>query len=153
MKTETKRAFTRLILTAFLVLFLASLPASAETDFNILIIAHDSVPLDAINKETVERIYLGKKRMYSNDEEILPVVMKSGDVHEKFLKDYVGKTSSQFETYWKKQIFSGKGSAPKSFKTEKDLVKYVARTRGAIGYISSDTKHDSVKVLNITNGN
>ncbi len=42
----------------------------------------------------------------------------------------------QFERTWRKKVFTGTGSMPKAVKTEKSLIEKVARTGGAIGYVS-----------------
>ena len=35
---------------------------------------------------------------------------QEGEVYAKFLKDNVGKTPSQYKSFWKKLVFTGKGS-------------------------------------------
>ncbi len=40
---------------------------------------------------------------------------------------------------------------PKIFKTEAELVKYVANMYGAVGYISSDADKDRVKTISVSN--
>jgi hypothetical protein len=66
------------------------------------------------------------------------------------VKAYTQKTPSQFKSYWKKLVFTGKGSAPKSFHTDAEVIRYVAETPGAISYISSETRPENVKILKIS---
>jgi ABC-type phosphate transport system substrate-binding protein len=74
---------------------------------------------------------------------------KSGATHEAFLKDYVGKTDAALGTYFRTLVFTGKASMPKSLASDAEVVAYVAKTKGAIGYIALSTKADHVKVLEV----
>ena len=66
-----------------------------------------------------------------------PVLAESGAAHDEFLKDVVGKSGPALKNHLKTLVFTGKGSMPKSFASEADIVKYVAKTPGAIGYVSA----------------
>ena len=65
--------------------------------------------------------------------------------HDEFLKDVVGKSAPALKNHLKTLVFTGKGSMPKSFASEADIVKYVAKTPGAIGYVSAGAAADGVK--------
>jgi hypothetical protein len=75
--------------------------------------------------------------------------MKSGDIHNEFLKKMLDKTPSQYEAFWKKLIFSGQGKAPVSFNTPEEILSYVAATPGAISYVPPNLSHENIKVVNI----
>ncbi len=65
------------------------------------------------------------------------------------MKNYVGKSFDQFNNYWKQQVFTGNGQMPKAFDNVKDLVDYVSKTDGAVGYLSSDTPAADLKKLEV----
>jgi hypothetical protein len=100
---------------------------------------------DAVNADMVQKIYLGKKSKWEDGSSITPVALQQGTVHDAFLEKFIKKTSSQFETYWKQMIFSGKGVPPKAFATEAELYDFVNKTPGAVGYVDSATPHEGVK--------
>jgi ABC-type phosphate transport system substrate-binding protein len=77
------------------------------------------------------------------------VLLKSGAVHEAFLKDYVGKSDSALETYYRSLVFTGKGSMPKAFATDAEVVAFVEKTKGAIGYVGAGTSTGGAKVLDV----
>ena len=77
------------------------------------------------------------------------MTLKGGRTHDDFLKKYLGKSSSQFQRYFRTLVFTGKGSIPKSFDSEEAVVGFVTGTDGAIGYISNGTATGSAKVLTI----
>jgi len=108
-----------------------------------VIITNLNVKENKLTKKEVENIFLGKQTKWENGKKITFFTLKSSNTHKAFLKEYIGKTSSQYKTFWKKQIFTGKGKAPKSFTSEKDLINYISSTKGAVGYISNKTASDS----------
>lgn len=117
----------------------------------ILIIANKSVTESSVSKLDVQMIFLGKKKSWDSGDKINPVMLKSGETHEKFVNTYVQKTVESFASFWKHAILSGTGVPPKSFSSEEDLVKYVAGKENAVGYISSGTPYQDsgVKMLEI----
>ena len=115
----------------------------------VTIIVNPKLNVKDMTKKDLTGIFLGKKTQWPDKTAIVFVMLKGGTVHKQFLKDYVGKTESQFKTYWKKQVFTGKAKMPKDFKTEKAMIAYIAKTKGAIGYvgIKAMTGQDKIKQL------
>jgi ABC-type phosphate transport system substrate-binding protein len=59
----------------------------------------------------------------------------------------LGKSTSQFSTGWKKLVFTGKGSMPEQVGSEDELVAFVAKTPGSIGYADAGKVKDGVKAI------
>ncbi len=137
----------RLALISLIVLMLIPLLGSTALAGSIQVITGQGTPVDTIEDGAIKKIFLGKSKAWPNGSPVEFVVLKSGDAHDAFLKTFVKKSASQFKTYWKKQVFTGKGKNPKSFASEKDLVAYVAGKTGAIGYVSSGTDIAGAKIL------
>jgi TonB family protein len=68
-------------------------------------------------------------------------------VHDAFCKQFLSRDGEEIRIYYDGIVFTGKGSMPKQLNSDADVVKYVARTPGAIGYVSSSASTDGVKVL------
>jgi len=141
------------VIIAVLVINIASPAFAQEVPVGeIAIVANANVPAKDIKKSDIEPIFVGNTGKIG-DVRLEIAILQGGAVHESFLKNYIKKTSSQFLSSWKKLVFSGKAKMPKEFKTEEELVKYVAETAGAIGYIHVKTSQntavmtDKVKVL------
>jgi ABC-type phosphate transport system substrate-binding protein len=111
-------------------------------DVDVVIIGNQTVPEKPLSTTDVQNIFLGKKTKL-NSTKITFVILKAGEVHERFLKEYLSRTPSQYTKYWKKMVFTGKGKAPKAFATEADLVEYVEKTEGAIGYVGLSTAQET----------
>jgi ABC-type phosphate transport system substrate-binding protein len=123
--------------------------ASAAHAGNIILIANKGVGASSLSKGDVQLIFLGKKTSWDDGKKITPVVLRSGRVHDQFLKANLDKSASQFDTFWKQMMFTGKGRPPKSVAGDADVVHFVSSTDGAVGYIDADTPHGDVKRIEI----
>lgn len=126
---------------------LLSFPYTASTEEALVIIANENVPTSSLSIHEIKNIFLSKKTLWRGGSKIKFVVLNGGDVHDDFLKSYLGKTQSQYDKYFKNLVFEGKGRALRAFSSEAEVVSYVSSTEGAIGYVSSGTNTLSAKVL------
>jgi ABC-type phosphate transport system substrate-binding protein len=130
-----------------LATLLAGAVISPAADFKV--IANPSVGASSVSADELKGVFLVTKSSLSDGSHVEPVLLKSGPVHEAFLRDYVGRSDSALETYYRSLVFTGKGSMPKAFATDTEVVAYVEKTKGAIGYVASATSTTSAKVLEV----
>jgi len=116
---------------------------------DVVVIANKNLPPSFLTGDEVKDIFLAKKTQWDNGQKINFITLKDCDTHREFLKQYLQKSSSQFERYFRTLVFTGKGSIPKAFDSEEQLVGFVSSTDGAIGYVSRGTNTDSVKVITV----
>ena len=76
------------------------------------------------------------------------MLAKTGAAHEAFLKD-LGKTDSALSTYYRSLVFTGKAAMPKICGSDAEVIAYVAKTKGAIGYVSAEAKAPGTKTLGL----
>ena len=136
----------KIILIVF-IMVLGIIPAVCLAG-DVVVIANPSVYETTLSKKDICNIYLGEKTTWNDSSKITFVVL-TGDTHDTFLKSFVNKTEAQFNTFWKKQVFTGKGSPPKELNSDQAMVEFVAQTRGAIGYVSADADVSKVKPITI----
>lgn len=67
------------------------------------------------------------------------VVLTEGEIHAAVLHTYAQRAPDQFDKWWKKQVFTGKGAMPAQAKTDAEVVDYVAKTPGAFGYVAKSS--------------
>jgi TonB family protein len=118
---------------------------------DIKVIAKSSVRADTISAAELKLIYLEQKNSLDDGTRVEPVIQKDGRAHKSFLHEYLGKSDDDLQTYYRTLVFTGKGSMPKELGSDADVVAYVSRTRGAIGYVSADIDTDGAKTLDIVN--
>ena len=114
---------------------------------DLTIIANPSVGASSVSPDELKGVFLATKTSLSDGSHVEPVLEKGGRVHEAFVKDYLGKTASALETYYRGLVFTGKASMPKTLGTDAEVVAYVAKTKGAIGYVAAGAGTDGVKTL------
>jgi TonB family protein len=114
---------------------------------SVRIIANPSVKAEAISASEVKSVFLEERNSLRDGTHVEPVLLKGGSAHEAFVKDYLGKSDDALQNYYRTLVFTGKGSMPKALHSNEEVVAYVAKTRGAIGYVSSTAPVDGVKTL------
>jgi ABC-type phosphate transport system substrate-binding protein len=124
----------------------AAVTASAA---DIKVIANPSVGASSVSTDELKSVFLATKTSLSDGTHVEPVLEKDGPAHETFLKEFIGKTDSAFETYYRSLVFTGKASMPKTTASDADMVAYVAKTKGAIGYVSAGASTAGVKTLEV----
>jgi hypothetical protein len=116
---------------------------------DLKVIANASVSESSISLDELKGVFLITKTSLHDGSHVEPVLLKSGAVHENFLKEFLGKTDSALETYYRSLVFTGKGSMPKILATDAEVEAYVAKTKGAIGYVSAAPTMAGVKSLEV----
>ena len=127
---------------------LAGFSSSAWAE-DYVVIANKSVAAAGLSKSDAQSIFVGDKTRWEDGKPIEFAIIESGEVQRTFFQDVIGKTPSQFDSYWKRLVFTGKASAPKAFGDEKKMLEFVAATPGAVGFVSAGKVDPSVKTLSI----
>jgi len=116
---------------------------------DVKVIANSNISASSVSSEELKRVFLATKTSLDDGSHVEPVLEKDGPAHEAFLKDYVGKSDAALTTYYRSLVFTGKGSMPKVLASDAEVVAYVAKTKGAIGYVSAGAAVAGVKVLEV----
>lgn len=127
------------------ILYLTLCPSGAFAQ--VAVIAHRSVPTDRIKKSELLDFYTGDIKQWRDDQPVVVFDLKPrGEVKETFYK-FLGKSSSRMKSIWLKKMLLGEGDPPASMKSEQELLKKVASTTGAIGFVSQSKVSRDVKTL------
>ena len=89
-----------------------------------------------LDADSIKAVLLGKKATLG-DTRVVIVIIKGSDTQDSFLKDHVGMTTDQFNTYWRRLYMTGGGSAPKNVDSEDEAIAILAATPGAIAVVDS----------------
>jgi ABC-type phosphate transport system substrate-binding protein len=132
------------------LLLLLSLIGVASAQTNFAIIVNPDIELTAISQADIARIYLGKKTFWDSGGRIAPALLdEKSALTVSFLEESVRTTVRQYRAYWKKRLFSGQGTAPKTFTSSRQVVDYVASTPGAVGVVERGAVNDRVKLIEL----
>lgn len=132
-------------LAAAAILLLGAWSARAA---DVKVIANPSVSTSSVSSDDLKDVYLENKDSLGGAH-VQPVLLKSGAAHEAFLRQYLGKSDSLLQTYYRSLVFTGKGEMPKALGSDAEVVAYVAKTKGAVGYVSAGTSTEGVKTLDV----
>jgi len=135
----------RLILTMAAMAFCVSSQAHAA---DVKVIANNSVAANSISASDLKDVFLLDKDSLGSSH-VEPVLQNAGAAHEVFLKAYLGKSNSVLQAYYRSLVFTGKASMPKVTAADAEAVAYVARTKGAVGYVSSGAASEGTKTLEV----
>lgn len=129
--------------TLAITLFLFSTSSLAD----VAVIVHPSNG-STIDSTAVTKIFTGKSKSFSDGNKVAPVSQSSSsEVTKEFNKKALKKSSSQLKAYWSKLVFTGKGTPPKELSNDAAVLKHVASTPNAIGFVSKGAVDGSVKVV------
>ena len=120
-----------------------------ECNAKLMVIAHPGIMVKEISPNRLKQIYLNRSKKWQDGSRVHLTILKKQAITAFFISDYLGKSPSQFNRYWKRQLFSGKGIPPEYFDNLKDLLHYIQTTRGAVGFIDSDLPPKGVTVLKL----
>lgn len=134
-----------------LVLSLGTLqPAEVEAQDGFRLIVHPTNPRSSITPHEASWLFLRKVSRWEHGTEVSPVDLpQDSPVRRSFTREIHGKSVMAVKAYWNRVIYSGGGLPPPVKGSEREVVEYVKRNEGAIGYVSSGTSTRGVKVLRV----
>jgi len=138
------RTYAPLLALVALVAFLVAPLKAAD----VQVIANPGLTVGELTANDLKDIFLGNKTTVDGAA-VEPVLRLSGPAHEAFLQAYIGKSDSALRNHYKTLVFTGKGSQPKAFASDADVLKYVLSTKGAIGYVSASADTGSAKKIQV----
>ncbi len=101
-----------------------------------------------LSDDEMRELFLGARTTWGDGTKVVVVLLKDGPGRDALLK-FLGKNPSQFNTSWKRMVFTGKGSMPQLFDSEDELVAFVTKSPGAIAFVDAGKVKDGVKAMAI----
>jgi ABC-type phosphate transport system substrate-binding protein len=121
--------------------------ANADVYGQISVIVHKSVATDPINSSRLADIYTLNSQQWKDGSRIQVVDYKGTKALKLEFYKSMNLTPSDMQKIWLRKQFSGKAVPPATFSSEEEVVQKVVSTPGAIGYVSANIVHDSVRVI------
>ncbi len=147
--TKNRCFLSKFALLALLMIITSLSSAFAANAYYVVV--NKKMGISKISKGDLKELYLGKKKFWGKNIRVnVSFVNHNSPVTKRFIDEVVNKTPDQFQRYWRRKLFTGSGLPPKKFSSDDDLLKYVGKTIGAIGIISSDKYHkNGIRYLTI----
>jgi len=121
----------------------------AETTDDFQVIVNEGIHYTMLSRQEISDFYL-QMVLWTGGAKAEPLVLpRDSAIHERFLRDVLNKSVSEFEGYWYKQAFQGDLNPPVTLNTDQEVIDYVKSHPTAIGYISKSTRAKGVTVLEV----
>lgn len=128
---------------------MAGFDGTAAFAVSVKVIANPRMKADMISADEFRRVFLEETNSLSDGSYVEPVIEEDGPLHAAFSDAYLGRIDDNLRNNYRSLIFAGRGSMPKVLESDAEVVAYVSRIRGAIGYVSSETNTAGVKILSV----
>jgi hypothetical protein len=120
----------------------------AAPDFRV--VAHPSHAGGSVERAFLADAFLKKVTRWAGGETIRPVDLRPNNTARKRFTDVVLKRSvGAVRSYWQQRIFSGRDVPPPELDSDEDVLAFVAKHPGAVGYVSGAAKLQGVRELSI----
>jgi ABC-type phosphate transport system substrate-binding protein len=131
-----------------LTILLADATTGAKPDF--LVVVNPANPVSALSRQELSDLFLKKSSEWPRLGRVLPIDQAEGAaVRESFNREIHRKASSAVRAYWQQRIFSGRDVPPPEKDGDQEVLAYVRKNAGAIGYLSLKASTEGVKVLEV----
>lgn len=112
------------------------------------VVVHPANPASTVDRRFLSQAFLRKTSGWGHGEAIRPVdLAPDSPVRRRFSDDVHGRSVAAVKSYWQQVIFSGRGLPPPELSSDDDVLRFVNRHRGAIGYVSGAADVRAVKIL------
>lgn len=132
------------ILTILILLLLAEVQ---PTPAQVAVIVHKRTPVDSLTQAELFDYFSCEVKTWSNKTPVVVFDLKPQSEIKEVFYEFLGKSASRMKSIWMKKMLMGEGDPPQALLSEEDVLKKVAATPGAIGFVSKARVHDGVKVV------
>ncbi len=135
----------RTLLAVLLLALVGSLPAQAD----IAVVLHQAQGVESLSRVEVINIFMGRYRRLPAGESAAPADLEP--LKARFYRALLGKDLAEINSYWARLVFSGQASPPVQLRDSTEMLAYLRRNPGAIGFIEAgDVPTDLWVVLMLT---
>lgn len=124
------------------VLMATAFAALSAAQAEIVVIVNPKHAAGSMTAAQVADLYLGK------DGSLAPLDLKEpAALRNEFYQKVAGKDAAQVKAIWARLVFTGKQQPPKEMDSAAQVVKQVAGSEKAIGYVDKSAVDGSVKAV------
>jgi ABC-type phosphate transport system substrate-binding protein len=141
----------RLIAAVSMAVVLAATAPGEAQEPGYKVIVHPANAGTVIKKPVLSGIFMGKNQRWGDGSPIVPVDQSAQSaVRAKFVKDVMNQSVAAVMAYWARQMMSGGARPPVVKASDREVIDFVVKTPGAIGYVAPETTlPGTVKALTV----
>lgn len=124
--------------------------AFASEGPRVTLIAHPSVSGSTLSVASARSIFGMRMTQWEDGSPVRVFVLPSPHpLHATFCKRVLDLYPYQLRQSWDRLVYSGLGQAPTEVDSEADMLRRVASTPGAVGYIQGSTNDARIKIMRV----
>ncbi len=140
-----------LLILSLVLLCLGHWAPVVEGQGSYRVITNPGNPVTSLSRTQVSRLLLKKVTKWDSGQQVQAVDQGGAEtVREVFTKEIHGRSVVSIKRFWQRQIFTGKDVPPPELGSDREVVDFVSKNAGAIGYVSTGASLDGVKAVDIT---
>ncbi len=146
-----RRALSLLVILSALDLLAAARGRVVEPPAApFLVIVHPSNEETTFTRRALSLLFLKKVTKWKDGRSVVPFDLADASPTRATFSQLVhGRHVPAIKSYWQQQIFSGRAIPPRELDSEEEVVGLVARTPGAVAYVSASTSLKGVKIVKL----
>ncbi|MCW8886541.1 MAG: hypothetical protein OQK12_15035 [Motiliproteus sp.] len=146
----SRKSATASLSMLLLVCLLKIQSANASPEVAPQVIVHPSVSVENLSRSTLRSIFTLRLTRWQDGSPVRVFVLPDNNpVHQLFSKRALGVFPYRLRQIWDRMIFSGIGKVPKQIESESAMLKAIAQTPGAIGYVADGIGSSGVKYVDV----
>lgn len=112
------------------------------------IIVNPQSPVTSVERKFLEEAFLKKVTAWPDDQVIRPVnLAPDSAVRRAFTHDILNRSVEAVKSYWQQRIFSGRDVPPPELARDEDVVQFVLKHEGGVGYVSGTADVEGCRVI------
>ncbi|MCX7169514.1 MAG: hypothetical protein NTY41_04265 [Proteobacteria bacterium] len=120
----------------------------AESAAQLVVITNPKTGVSSLTRDEVVNIFLGRFRQFPSGISAQPADLPAAQPEKAlFYRLLVNKDLAEINSYWARLIFSGRTVPPQQTVGNEDLLSFISKTPGAIGYMEKTKVDSRVKVV------
>jgi ABC-type phosphate transport system substrate-binding protein len=121
-------------------------PAPPAPPYQVIVHARNGMA--SVDRKFLEDAFLKKITAWPSDDVIRPAdLAPDSPVRRAFTHDVLNRSVEAVKGYWQQRIFSGRDVPPPEFQRDEEVVQFVLKHEGGVGYVSGTANVDGCKVL------
>jgi ABC-type phosphate transport system substrate-binding protein len=135
----------------FAAIFVLSILATTVVEAaDYQVITNASLGVDSISKRDLTRVFLKQRTRWASGEYAKPIDQKmKNEIRATFSEGTLGRSLADVESFWNSQVFSGKSTPPPTASSDQEVIDFVKKTPGAVGYVAAEADISGTKVINV----
>lgn len=137
------------IINIFLIALLTSLSAG-EVFAQSRVVLANGIGKSELSVDELKNVFKPKFNKWPNGVAVVIVLPgQASTLKDGVASDIYNSTFSGVQKYWLSLVFQGRFDAPYFFDTDEEVIRFVSKTKGAIGFVSATAQAPESLIIRI----